>query len=298
MATMQEFANWLQACPEDEQALLDLQLDLNAALVEGMPPLVILTQIAQHFADNGLPDAPTVGLQTLLRCGADPLQQAAAHMTALHLAAAAGLLDQVRILMQHPQTLDARDSEGFTPLMFAVQEGKEDVVAALLTVTKQIDAGDYQDRTALHHAGRVGHARIAQQLLDAGAAAGVFCVGAATPLMMAATAGAVDTVQVLIRHGADCNALDLKEGYSALMLAAFGGHIPVMQSLIDAGADVNQCTEWNVNALTMAERGEHQEAVAMLKGLGATDAGPVTTPIHMGFGWVGDPMLVRQMPPA
>lgn len=297
MTTMQEFANWLQTCPEDEQALLDLQLDLSAALVEGMPPLVILTQIAQHFADNGLPNAPTVGLQTLLRCGADPLQQAAGHMTALHLAAAAGLLEQVRILMQHPQTLDARDSEGFTPLMFAVQEGKEDVVAALLSVTKEIDAGDHQDRTALHHAARVGHARIAKHLLDAGAAAGVFCVGAATPLMMASTAGNVDTVQVLLSHGVDCNALDLKEGYSALMLAAFGGHIPVMQALIDAGADVNQCTEWNVNALTMAERGEDEDAVQMLRGLGATNAGPVVMPIRTPWGWVGDPMLVRQMPP-
>src|SRR5690606_582727 len=58
------------------------------------------------------------------------------------------------------------------------------------------------------------------------------------PLMLAARAGSVDAVRVLLDRGADPNAAETERGTTALMQAADQGHANVMSVLIEHGADV------------------------------------------------------------
>ena len=60
----------------------------------------------------------------------------------------------------------------------------------------------------------------------------------AAALMLAARAGSVDAVRVLLEHGADVNASESERGTTALMQAADQGHADVLKQLIDAGAKV------------------------------------------------------------
>ena len=58
-----------------------------------------------------------------------------------------------------------------------------------------------------------------------------------TGLMLAAHAGHLATVQLLIDHGADLN-VTAKFGLSAVMLAVIAGHKEIAQALAHAGADL------------------------------------------------------------
>ena len=58
-----------------------------------------------------------------------------------------------------------------------------------------------------------------------------------TPLMLAAKLGSLDTVNLLIKHGAEVNAsIDAVKG--PLTLAAENGHINIVRLLLDHGAQV------------------------------------------------------------
>ncbi|HEU0007871.1 MAG TPA: ankyrin repeat domain-containing protein [Nitrospiraceae bacterium] len=58
-----------------------------------------------------------------------------------------------------------------------------------------------------------------------------------TGLMLAAHAGHLAAVQLLIDHGADLN-VTAKFGLNAVMLAVIAGHKEIVQALVHAGADL------------------------------------------------------------
>jgi uncharacterized protein len=236
---------------------------------------------------------PTV--QLLLNLGANPNDtHRALEMTALHLACSGGFREIAEELLSHSASLEARDNQGWTPLMFAAQEGQLSCVELLLERGAQVDAADLTGRTALMQAARCGHLSIAEKLIEAGADVNAQS-GWATTLIVAATAGTTSLGELLIAQGAVIDQLDLKEGYSALMMAAISGHVDFARMLIAQGADVNLTTEWNVSAATMALRGGNEELQRLLREAGAAEPKPVPLPVMFPYGWVGDPILVQQL---
>ena len=193
--------------------------------------------------------------------------------------------------------MDARDNQGWTPLMFTAQEDQLECAELLLSHGAEVDARDAIDRTALMQAARCGHKQIAERLIASGADIHAQC-GWSTPLIIASTAGYINVGEILLDHGANIDELDDRDGYSALMMAAFGGHSGFVELLIEKGADVNQSTEWNVTAVTMARRGGHEDVEEILMQAGAAEPEPVPFPVLLPFGWVGDPILCQQMPAA
>ena len=61
--------------------------------------------------------------------------------------------------------------------------------------------------------------------------------GGRTPLMKAARAGHMCTVQFLISRGADVNRATTNNDQTVLSLACAGGHLPVVELLLRHGAD-------------------------------------------------------------
>ena len=67
-----------------------------------------------------------------------------------------------------------------------------------------------------------------------------------TPLMLAARVGKQNSIQILVDHSADVNAMNRKTGWSVLHEAAFSGNTEVVRLLLARGARITEAT-WVYN---------------------------------------------------
>src|SRR5208282_2025151 len=97
-----------------------------------------------------------------------------------------------------------------------------------------------------------GDAALSEKLLKAGADPKATRWNGETTLMIAAGAGSVEEVKLLIAAGLDVNATEGHKGQNALMWAAAEGHSDVVDVLIQNGANVNATTRNGFTPLTFA----------------------------------------------
>jgi ankyrin repeat protein len=89
-------------------------------------------------------------------------------------------------------------------------------------------------------------------------------------LLGASALGELEFVQILIRAGADVNAVKLPTGETALMAAARQGHLDVVETLVSAKADINVKSRLGLTAAEVASRANHDEVAAFLREHGAS----------------------------
>ena len=89
-----------------------------------------------------------------------------------------------------------------------------------------------------------------------------------TALIKAAYVGHADVAEVLLRAGADRNAMD-NQGYSALAFSTSFNHIGVLDVLLRAKADPNVQDEFGITPLIHSAARGHADAVEMLLKAGA-----------------------------
>ena len=82
-----------------------------------------------------------------------------------------------------------------------------------------------------------------QLLVDHGADVNALDLSHSTPLHLASLQGVLDAVQVLIKHGADVNARN-ETNLTPLHGVSLLGDVQIVQLLIDHGADVT-AKDWN-----------------------------------------------------
>ena len=131
-----------------------------------------------------------------------------------------GDVSQVKeLLANHPTLIRSRDFWGDTALLMAVASRSESMVVLLIDNGADVNAKGESQETALHLAAFYGDAQIAQVLLKAGADANA--IGYRhddTPLQVAALHGHADVVKLLLAHGANVNAENMLHK-TALQLA-------------------------------------------------------------------------------
>jgi ankyrin repeat protein len=183
--------------------------------------------------DPSLLDIPSeTGQSALLLAKYYRQEETAAYLLSLtpkldvFLACAAGRTDIVMAeIDRDPALLEARSSDGWTPLHLAAFFGHDDLVKALLDRGASIEARstNAMKNTPLHAASGGRHLSTIRLLLEDGANANATQEGGWTALHAAAQNGDRETLELLLTHGADLGAR-AANNQTALDLALTRGH--------------------------------------------------------------------------
>jgi ankyrin repeat protein len=155
-------------------------------------------------------------------------------------------------------------------LLDAVKAGNRDAVRTLIRQKADVNASDSDGTTPLHWAIRSGDDRIVSLLLEAGADAKRTTRLGVTPLGLAAAGASAATIEALLRAGADPNTAS-REGETVLMAATRAGNLAAVRTLLTHGADPNASEKWQgQTALMWAASANRADIVEALLDAGAT----------------------------
>ena len=158
--------------------------------------------------------------------------------TALHIAAEAGDVDMVGLLLDRGAKIDARDKNRFTPLHTAASKNSADVCSLLLDRGAKKDAEDEYGYTPIEKAVSAGSKDVVMLFLKRGYSIDHSDSGGITLLHKAAQFNNKDMVRMFIELGARADTKD-NYGGSAITSAISVRDLDMARMLLDAGADAN-----------------------------------------------------------
>jgi len=178
-----------------------------------------------------------------------------------------GSFDMVRLLVDMGYDINQQDSQGQTPLLIAVgnyNDSNENLVTFLIEHNADIGAMEGGDKCS--QVSKVPVPVAPSQMNMAMRIAGQpYVPQCVTPLMVAAKAGHLKIVQILLEHKANINTQSPVNGTSALMQAAELGDPQIVRYLLEHGADITLKDKNGQSALAIAEQKENTKAAAILR---------------------------------
>ncbi|KAJ4131383.1 hypothetical protein NW754_007759 [Fusarium falciforme] len=189
--------------------------------------------------------------------------------TPLSWAAQDGRTGIVKLLLNDKGVdVNARDKEGWTPLLRASEKGHEAVGRLLIDKRADVNARDKEGWTPLLLASLNGHEAVARLLIDKGADVDASGEEGWTPLLRASEKGHEAMARLFIDKGADVNGSN-KYGWTPLLRASEKGHEAVVRLLIDKGADVDASDKEGWTPLLRASEKGHEVVARLLVAKGA-----------------------------
>ncbi|WP_422448252.1 ankyrin repeat domain-containing protein [Endozoicomonas sp. ALB091] len=157
----------------------------------------------------------------------------------LEMAAVAGHLKIVRVLLEYKADIQAGSTTGVnSPLYWAVHAGHQDVVEFLEMNGAHLQVGCPGMDALIHESARRGSTNLIEYLLNLGEDIDNHSTGQHTPVYAAAINGHFEPVKLLLERGA--NNSHGETGYKTLIWAAcYSGNLQMVKYLLDQGADIN-----------------------------------------------------------
>ncbi|KAJ8288917.1 hypothetical protein COCON_G00015760 [Conger conger] len=216
--------------------LIENGADVNSQAADGATALF-------EASKNGHKDV----VEILLSHNADANRPAKSGLLPLHIAADRGQDEIVSLLM--PATSRARlRRSGISPLHLAAEKNQDDVLEVLIQAGFDVNAKLSHDRsimhedrrsTALYFAVANDNVEATTMLLEAGADPNLDTLN---PLLVAVRQGCVETLVLLVEHGADVNApipTYPTTFPSSVMFCV--RYLPLLKYLMDRGCDALAC---------------------------------------------------------
>jgi len=218
----------------------------------------------------------------------------------LTVAASLGYNSEVERLIKAGAEVDVENTQGATPLYFAVINKKAAVVQTLINNGANVNKVSYLNETPLFLSLFIRDLNIAEILIRAGAEVdyqnrtgvsplhysaiyGLFSFvdlllyyeadidirdnDGTTPLMAAIWAGYPEIADLLIQHGANMEARD-NEGFTPFLIAAQNGDTLIINLLHKKGVDIYEKNIYNWNALNLTIKSNHFHAADLLMRIG------------------------------
>lgn len=157
---------------------------------------------------------------------------------ALHFAADADFADIVEYLLQQGADIDSKDSKNRTALMYAAYKNNTETVSKLLEATPDAEIQDDFGSTALMYAASGGAEECCKLLADYGADLNMQNKDGISSLIYAIQSRKLSTVVTLLQLGADPFVTN-NLGTGALHWAAKKGSVDCCSVLLDHGVNVN-----------------------------------------------------------
>ncbi|XP_076435297.1 uncharacterized protein LOC143275206 [Babylonia areolata] len=243
------------------ELLIQHQADVTSTTWEGSTALHFAYKCPSHTASADI-------TRLLLRAGADVNAKDSAGCTPLMWAVTGGHTNTAKLLMEHGADVNTKDCGGWTPLMRAVTGGHTDTAKLLLEHGADVNTKDSAGCTPLMCAVEIGHINTARLLMEHGADINTKDSDGWTPLMWAVRRGHTDTAKLLMEHGADVNTKD-SDGWTPLMCAVRRGHTDTAKLLMEHGADVNTKDSDGWTPLMWAVDSGHADTAKLLMEHGA-----------------------------
>ncbi|KFY71757.1 hypothetical protein V499_08082 [Pseudogymnoascus sp. VKM F-103] len=233
--------------------LLDYRADIDSSDITASWEICDYFGTPLHFACLRSNETGISMIQLLLERGADLEAMDIHSATPLHIAAAECSLSIVKLLLDHDAPVNIRDEVGITPLFRAVEQPDPctifpdpierpdlDIAKLLLDHGASINIQDNMGITPLFRAVDHSDSSIAKLLLNHGAriSAEPGEEDFRSPLHHAVAFGVLDTVELLIRHGAEVNKQD-DNGRTCLHLVVDNIQPAILKLLLDHGALAN-----------------------------------------------------------
>lgn len=193
--------------------------------------------------------------------------------TALSFAARQGNLEIVKLLLTSGARLEARDADGWTPLIWASKSEHPKVVEFLLY--EEVESSSNEDQhlerlnPAMTLACSTGDEDLVERLLLLGVSSNVQDADSgSTALIEASRGGFLGTVKILLKNHGDVNAVNNSKE-TPLLLAARYGFDEITECLLCANANVEIANEVNQTPLLLAVRYNNEIITRLLLNKGA-----------------------------
>ncbi|XP_021835582.2 uncharacterized protein [Spinacia oleracea] len=188
--------------------------------------------------------------------------------TPLHISTLEEDYETSAYLLDHGADSNIAMDKGFTPLHYAAQKGRANLLRLLISKGAKVDAQSPLG-TPLQAAAVHGMTDAVMFLLDNNANPNLVCPNTLPPLMSAIYAKSKLCVKSLIEWGADPNVIS--RGLTPLIVAASEGQTDIIKCLLLLGADPDIPNFYDLTPIQIAAQlRNHADVMALL---------PVTTPI-------------------
>lgn len=229
--------------------------------------------LTEWAIENGA-DATFISVLASYGAPFEPAQKT--RRTPLHRAAEQGRTDLIEALVQQGLDPNARDSDGKTPLHLATAAGHVAAMQALVAQGANATARDNDIVTPLHIAAEKGNLPVLDYLMTLHEVRISINQYAAyqtgfTPVMAAAAHNHTEIIERLVAHGADLNKTDNQNRHS-LFIAVETGKVDAVRKLIALGADASRDVLSNSNKSPMmhwVNDNHYREILGLIVGAGA-----------------------------
>ncbi|XP_034084820.1 LOW QUALITY PROTEIN: ankyrin repeat and SOCS box protein 15-like [Gymnodraco acuticeps] len=180
--------------------------------------------------------------------------------TALTLAVTAGLVQNVKNLLEHGASPHNTNTRNESPLLLAVKAASLEITQLLVAHDTWVEQVCRKQWTAMHEAAKVGNVDILMLLLRNGGQVNQKDVSGGTPLAVAAEHSHYHIIEILL----NCGQSEELNGRGILLDASGSGNTACIQLLLDNGADPNLPSATGHLPLHKAAFNGHFDALKML----------------------------------